>query len=349
MLQIKPAHLYMLVGLGLLIFLLDRLAHVLLPFALGFVLAYFLDPLADFLEVRGVRRALGTTFITFVAAVTLIGMMAYGLPVVVEQIAILVSAIPYYMNDLQQWLSSQPGMGDQTRIFTILEESALDELQGVARNLLLSSLSLINLFSVMIVTPIVTIYMLNDWDRMVTRINALLPHDHAKLIRHLAHEINVILGGFVRGQMLVCLSLGAIYAVGLGLVGLNGGIAVGFVAGLVSIVPYVGATFGLLLAVLLGLGQFGLDWPILVQLGVVFGFGQFIEGNILTPRLVGNRIHLHPVWIIFALLAMGGLFGFLGLLLAVPGAAVLGVLVRHLVGLYARDYVDRPSRGEAPD
>jgi predicted PurR-regulated permease PerM len=190
----------------------------------------------------------------------------------------------------------------------------------------------------MVITPIVAIYMLNDWDHMVARINALLPDEQASTLRLLATQIDETLGAFARGQMMVCLALGVLYAIGLSFVGLNSAIFVGLLAGLVSFVPYVGAAFGLVLAGALGFGQFGFEWGALLQIAAVFFAGQFIEGNILTPRLVGNRVKLHPVWIIFALLAMGSLFGFLGLLLAVPIAAVIGVLMRRLIGVYERTY-----------
>jgi predicted PurR-regulated permease PerM len=267
--------------------------------------------------------------------------IVFGLPALAAQITILVGNVPGYISGMQGWLVAQNLDAGQTDLVNSLSNALLGGLQATASGLLLTGLSLLNLISMIFITPIVAIYMLNDWDRMVARVNQLLPDEQAKTVRFLAREIDDTLGGFARGQSLVCLALGTIYALGLWVIGLEGAVIVGLLAGLVSFVPYVGAAFGMILAGGLGLGQFGFDWWPFVQMAMVFGFGQFIEGNFLTPRLVGDRVKLHPVWIIFALLAMGALFGFLGLLLAVPIAAIIGVLVRHAVTLYKRDYVKR--------
>jgi predicted PurR-regulated permease PerM len=317
----------------------------LLPFASGFALAYFLDPLADRLEAVGVRRSLATLTITVIVGLALLTALAFGLPVLAQQISMLIAALPGYISDVQVWLLEQNLVEGQNELVSVMGESLLAGLQKTASSMVLTGLSLINLLALIFITPIVAVYMLNDWDHMVARINGLLPDEQAAIIRNLASQIDETLGGFARGQILVCLSLGTIYAVGLSLVGLQSGIIVGVFAGLISFIPYVGAAFGLVLAGALGLGQFGFELPPLALIAGVFFVGQFIEGNILTPRLVGDRVKLHPVWIIFALLAMGSLFGFLGLLLAVPLAAIIGVLVRYGVTLYMRDYVNRSDNG----
>ena len=309
-----------------------------LPFVLGFALAYFLDPVADWLEAAGLRRTLATTVIAFVVALGLLLGLAYGVPTLMAQISLLLATLPSYISDMQAWLLAQNVDGEQSELITSLGEGLVSGIQQYATGLLSTGLSIINVISLIVITPIVAIYMLNDWDHMVRRVNALLPDEHAPTLRLLASQMDETLGGFARGQFMVCVALGVFYAIGLSLTGLHSAIFVGLLAGLVSFVPYVGAAFGMVLAGALGFGQFGLEWGVLMQIAAVFFVGQFVEGNILTPRLVGNRVKLHPVWIIFALLAMGSLFGFLGLLLAVPIAAVIGVLVRHLTGVYERTY-----------
>jgi predicted PurR-regulated permease PerM len=337
---IKQSHLIMLAGLGLVVFTLSLLSDVLLPFVLAFVLAYWLDPLADRLEALGMRRVFATAFITLCFTVVLGLALAFGAPLLVEQISALIKVLPGYTESFQNWLEAQQVGGLAGDFIASLNDGLSVGLRSLAQGLVLSGLSVIGVLGVFVITPIVTIYMLNDWDRMVAAIDRLLPHEQATLIRDLAGQIDEILSGFLRGQALVCLALAVIYSVGLALVGLQGALVLGVLAGLVSFVPYVGATFGIVTAVILALGQFGLNYTIGLQLAAVFIVGQFVEGNFLTPRLVGERVRLHPVWIIFALLAMGQLFGFLGLLLAVPVAAVLGVLVRYAASVYTRDYVD---------
>lgn len=341
MIQIRLSHLLILSAIGTFLYFLAALSHILLPFVLGFALAYFLDQVADRLEAMGIRRSLATLTITFVVGAALVVAMAFGLPALAQQIAILISALPGYITELQDWMLSQNIAADQAKLIESMGDSLLSGLQNTASSLVLTGLSIINVLALIFITPIVAVYMLNDWDHMVDRIDHLLPDEQVGIIRDLAGQIDETLGGFARGQTLVCLALGTIYAIGLSIVGLESGVIVGVVAGLISFIPYIGSAVGLVLAGALGLGQFGVDFVMLGLIATVFFVGQFIEGNILTPRLVGDRVKLHPVWIIFALLAMGSLFGFLGLLLAVPMAAILGVLIRHGVMLYVRDYVHR--------
>ena len=185
-----------------------------------------------------------------------------------------------------------------------------------------------------VVVPVVAFYMLLDWDRMISKIDGWLPRDHRPVIRKLADDIDTALAGFVRGQVSVCLILGTFYSVALMAAGLQFGLIVGAIAGLVTFIPYVGALMGGVLAIGLALYQFWGDW---LQIGLVagiFAVGQFLEGNIVTPKLVGKSVGLHPLWLIFALSAFGSLFGFTGMLVAVPVAAAIGVLVRFAIGQY---------------
>jgi predicted PurR-regulated permease PerM len=195
-------------------------------------------------------------------------------------------------------------------------------------------MGVINAVVFIVVVPVVAFYMLLDWDRMVARVDEILPRDHAPTVRHLAREIDRVLAAFVRGQISVCLILGTFYAVALMLAGLNYGIVVGAIAGAVTFIPYVGAIIGGALAMGLALFQFWGDW---LQIGIVagiFALGQFLEGNVITPKLVGNSVGLHPVWLLFALSAFGSVFGFVGMLVAVPVAAALGVLARFAIDQY---------------
>ena len=185
----------------------------------------------------------------------------------------------------------------------------------------------------MVITPIVTFYLLRDWDLLVARIDGWLPRRHVDVIREQMRLIDRSLSGFVRGQLMVCLMLGVFYAIGLTVVGLDFGLVIGLATGLVSFVPYFGMLAGFVVGIGVAVAQFG-SWVPVALVAAVFVIGQFVEGNFVTPRVVGNRIGLHPVWLIFALLAGGALFGFTGLLLAVPVAAVLGVLVRFSLERY---------------
>lgn len=326
-----------LVALALLVALVWALSDILLPFIAGFIIAYFLDPVADRLEKTGLPRLAATAFITAMFTLVLILIALFGLPVLAEQLLALVEVLPGYVEAVRLWVA---GLGETGQVAELLEKlsgDAVNQLAGLGQNLLLHSLSFLNLLALLFITPIVSFYMLNDWDKMTARLDKLLPAKQAPAIREIARQVDEVLDGFIHGQTLVCITLAVIYMVGLSLAGLKGAILVGVLAGLVSFIPYVGAIFGIVLAGVLAVIQFWPDWSQMLLVGLVFVAGQFIEGNFLTPRLVGDRVRLHPVWIMFALLAFGSLLGFVGLLLAVPIAAILGVLVRHMVGYYETD------------
>jgi predicted PurR-regulated permease PerM len=239
--------------------------------------------------------------------------------------------LPYYA-ELQQRFDlpdvTELGQLARTRIGT-----ALTWLGGLLEGVITQGLALANLLSLVFITPVVAFYLLRDWDRLVARVDELLPRDHAAVIRELAMQANESLAGFARGQSMVCLILGLFYAVALVIVGLPFGAVVGLVAGLLTFIPYVGSLTGFVVSMAIAVGQFD-SWGSVALVAIIFVVGQVIEGNFLTPKLVGDRVGLHPVWIIFALLAGGALFGFVGLLLAVPMAALVGVLVRFSIKQY---------------
>lgn len=326
---------------GLFIYLFSP---ILLPFAAGMALAYFLDPVADWLERHGLSRVAATTLILvgFVLVFALALMVL--IPILSSQLADFISHLPDYMSRLQslvtnidaEWLENRTGV-DAASIrdgLTSLMSQAAGFMTTLLQSIWNSGRALIGLVSLFVVTPVVAFYMLLDWDRMVKAIDDCVPRQHVGTVRGLARDINASTAGFVRGQGTLCLVLGVMYAIGLTAVGLNFGLLIGLFAGLISFIPYVGSLVGLILAVGVAIVQFWPEWHWIVVVAVVFFVGQFIEGNVLQPRLVGKSVGLHPVWLMFALLAFGYLFGFLGLLIAVPAAAAIAVLVRFAVQRY---------------
>jgi predicted PurR-regulated permease PerM len=197
-------------------------------------------------------------------------------------------------------------------------------------------MALVSVASLVIVTPVVAFYMLYDWDRMVKMVDGWLPRDHAPAIRQIARDIDAAMAGFIRGQGTVCILLGIFYAIGLTVAGLNFALLIGLASGLLSFIPFVGAIVGLIASVGVALVQFWPDWVMVLVVAAIFGFGQFLEGNFLSPRLVGDSVGLHPVWLMFSLFAFGYLFGFVGMLVAVPLAAAIGVVTRFLLQKYLR-------------
>jgi len=316
------------------------LGDVLLPFVLGGAIAYCLDPLADRLEAIGLNRVLATTAITLLAAAIFVLAAFLVVPTLIQQTADLVDVAPQLVQDFRGFLTERfPSLLDSdSRLYKSLVSlgETLQARGGTLLNSLLSSAaSLVSVIILLVLVPVVTFYLLLDWDRMVAQVDRLLPRDHAPAIRELARDIDRTLAAFIRGQGTVCLILGTYYAIALMLVGLQFGLVVGFVAGLISFIPYVGALVGGALAFGLALFQFWGEWVWLGAVAAIFFAGQFFEGNVLTPKLVGGSIGLHPVWLIFSLSAFGTLFGFVGLLIAVPVAAAIGVVIRFALGRYS--------------
>ena len=322
------------------------LGDVLLPFVLGGAIAYFLDPVADRLEAMGTSRALATAIIT-VAGVLTFGVLALLIiPQLVEQTIGLVNTAPQLFRDLQTFLTERfPTIVEPDSTLRQSLETVGKAIQSrgveLLNTVLSSAVSVVNVVMLFVIVPVVAVYLLLDWDRMIARIDQLLPRDHAPVVRKLAGEIDATLSSFIRGMGTVCLILGTYYAVALELVGLQFGLVVGFIAGLLTFIPYVGALLGGALAIGLALFQFWGDWIWIVAVWAIFQSGQFVEGNLLTPKLVGSSVGLHPVTLILALSVFGALFGFVGLLLAVPAAAALGVIVRFLIGKYTESRLYR--------
>lgn len=324
---------YWAIAAAVFLVLLWFLGNTLLPFIVGGAIAYFLDPLADRLERMGMSRVVATTVISLFALFLVILLVLAVIPTLVNQLTALVNAAPDIAKRLQGFLLERfPELADSTSTIrqTLAEIGAAIQARGgeLAQGLLTGALGVISVVVFIVVVPVVAFYLLLDWDEMIARIDAMLPRDHAPTIRRLAREIDAVLAGFVRGQVSVCIALGTFYAVALMAAGLQFGLIVGAIAGAITFIPYVGSIIGGTLAVGLALFQFWGDW---VQIGIIaaiFAVGQFVEGNILTPKLVGKSVGLHPVWLLLALSAFGSAFGFVGMLIAVPVAAAIGVLTR---------------------
>lgn len=331
-------------ALAIFVIFLTVFSSILLPFVAGMALAYFLDPVADWLERRGLSRMMATVviLITFVLLFAL--SLIIIIPVVVAQASDFITRIPGYISSLQQLVA---GTGS-----TILPDWVAAQVESIRENFskllaegagfigtLLTQIwnsgkSLLDVVSLLVVTPVVAFYLLLDWDRMIKKVDSWIPRDHVQTVRQIATDMDTTIAGFVRGQGSMCLILAIYYAVGLSLAGLNFGLLIGFATGMLSFIPYVGATLCLLIAGGVALVQFGTDYvSIAIVLGVYFT-GQFMEGNVLQPKLVGGSVGLHPVWLMFALFAFGAMFGFVGLLIAVPAAAAVGVLVRFALSRY---------------
>lgn len=326
--------------------LLWALGNVLVPFLLGGAIAYFLDPVADKLERMGASRVLATAIITLVALLLFVLMALLVVPTLINQSVQLFNTAPDLAKNFGTFLTERfPSLLDANSTLRQSLDSLAATVQERGGELVTTALSsaasLINIAVLFVIVPVVSVYLLLDWDNMVARIDELLPRDHAPTIRKLAGQIDKTLASFIRGMGTVCLILGTYYAIALMLVGLQFGLVVGFVAGLITFIPYLGALIGGSLAIGLGLFQFWGDWVSLGLVAAIFIIGQVIEGNFLTPKLVGNSVGLHPVWLILALSVFGTLFGFVGMLVAVPVAAALGVVTRFAVQQYQQSLLYR--------
>jgi predicted PurR-regulated permease PerM len=319
-------------------------SEILLPFIAGMALAYFLDPVADRLERLGFSRLWATIVILLAFVVLLVLALMIIVPVLTNQFADLMKNMPDYIGRLQglvtsfdpAWIEKTLGVSAaqlKDGLNSLMTE-AIGFVTSLFKSLWSSGLAIINIVSLFVVAPVVAFYMLLDWDRMVATVDGWVPREHVATVRAIASEIDRSIAGFVRGQGTLCLILGIYYALGLTVVGLNFGLLIGLLAGLISFIPYVGSLTGLVLALGVAFVQFWPDWMWIAAVAGIFFVGQFIEGNILQPKLVGSSVGVHPVWLMFALLAFGALFGFVGLLVAVPCAAAIAVIMRFAIARY---------------
>jgi len=325
--------------------LLYSLHHILTPFLIGILLAYLADPLVDRLERLGLSRTWGVVVVFSLFTLILMALLLELVPMLAKQLVRLYELAPQMLDWLQHvalpWVQHRLGLADGFWKFDKIK-AAIGEHMGQTTDIVgvvlsqatASSLALIAWLANLVLIPVVGFYLLRDWDLMMAKLRSLLPRHREPQIVELAGECHEVLGAFVRGQLMVMLALGVIYSAGLMLVGLELGLLIGMLAGLAAIVPYMGFIIGIGAALVAGLFQFGGDLYPMLGIVAVFMVGQALEGMVLTPLLVGDRIGLHPVAVIFAILAGGELFGFTGVLLALPVAAVIMVLLRHAHDLY---------------
>ena len=340
---------------GALALFLYVFSSVLLPFVAGLILAYLFNPLADRLEKAGFNRLGASLLIVIVVSFAFVLMLILFVPVMAHQLAAFIESLPGLVTRLQALVAEEGGLlggrfgGGWLERLGLNEQLSSAEIQkslgdivkqgaqwmlAFMKSLWSGGQALLGVFSLLVVTPVVAFYILLDWGRMIATIDSLAPSAHREDIRAIARDMNRAIAGFLRGQSLVCLFLGLWYGIGLSLIGLKFGFLLGVCAGFLSFIPYVGSLTALVLSAVMSIVQ---GWPSMglfaMAMGVI-GIGQFLEGNVLTPRLVGASVGLHPVWLMFALFAFGSLFGFTGLILAVPVAAMLGVLIRFAIDRY---------------
>lgn len=340
--------------ISLLIFgaVLYLLRPVLLPFVAAMAVAYLLDPTADRLVRWNFSRNAATWILTVAFFATIILVVLLLAPLLYSQIIGFIDRLPEYVQSARSWLrpiverliERIPILGDPSAIWQNTANFAAGWTSwlgvGVA-GMWSRGLALFNLLSLLLITPVVAFYLLRDWDRFVAVIDLLLPRQHADTIREQARRVDAVLAAFVRGQALVALADGLVYGLGLSLIGLEFGLVIGLTAGLLSFVPYLGALLGSFTAIIVALLQWGLDPLRLALVAGVFVVGQLLENAVWQPRLLGKRVGLHPVWVIFGVLAGASLFGFVGVLLAVPVAAAIGVLIRFGLDRYRESRIYR--------
>tara|TARA_R110000824_G_scaffold155226_7_gene327851 strand:- start:9145 stop:10251 length:1107 start_codon:yes stop_codon:yes gene_type:complete len=337
------------------VFFVWLFSSILLPFVAGLALAYFLDPLADRLEARGLSRLMAVCLISVGAFLMSAAIALLLFPLLYQQTVAFVEVLPDIIRKGRSVLI-QISNGNLAHVLGQSDDikkavsgattGSLSWIVGMLPQIGSQGLAFLGLISLIFITPVVAFYMLLEWDHMVDRIDELLPREHAETIRALAREVNEVLAGFLRGQGLVCLFLGVFYAIGLSLVGLKFGLVIGIVTGVLSFVPYLGTITGFVSSVALACFQFWPDYTMIGLVAAVFVLGQFIEGNFLQPKLIGDKVRLHPVWVMFAILAFGTLFGFVGALLALPVAATLGVIARFAVSRYEHSRLYLGTEGE---
>jgi predicted PurR-regulated permease PerM len=322
--------------------LLWLLREVLLPFVAGLVLAYLQTPMADRLERLGVNRTVAALMIVGVVVLAFILLTLLLVPILLEQAAALISGIPTYVTRLQTllaqsgppWLRQLIGGDDAGKTVSELLAQGGGYAATLMQSLWAGGKALASFIAVLVIMPVVTFYLICDWHRMVAILDGWVPPRNRATVRRLVGEIDAAISGFLRGQAGVCLIIGIYYAVTLSLIGLHSGLLIGLAAGVLTFMPYIGSLAGLLIGTSVAVGQFWPQWIPIAGVVATFLFGEFVEGNILGPKLVGDRVGLHPVWLIFAMFAFGYLLGIVGLLIAVPLAAAIAVLFRFGLNRY---------------
>jgi predicted PurR-regulated permease PerM len=324
---------------------------VLTPFILSLIIAYFLDPLVDRLCLKWkLSRSFATALIVGVFLIFIVTICALLLPIIYDQFFSLLGALPTYLQTISSELYPQvaetlnkAGFSFEKNFSNLVANEKITtkfvELsQNILHNIFTSSVFLINILSLIFIMPILVFYLLRDWDIMVAKIGNYLPKSAASSVKRISIDIDKTLSGYVRGQFNVCLILGIIYSSGLSFTGLDFGFLIGFLTGIFSFVPYIGMLAGIAVAIVVALFQWGFDGSHIGAIALVFIFGQLVESNFLTPKLIGQKVGLHPVWLIFGLFVFGILFGFIGVIVAVPLTAICGVIIKHFILEYKKKF-----------
>ncbi len=318
---------------------------VLTPFVLGIVIAYLLNPLVKRFTTTGIKRTTSTILILLIFFILTTGLIIFIAPIIAKESKDLIAALPSYMDQIfaliapyKNWIQANIGGDYVADAKTFLKENISKILSvsgGIAGGIAAGGQAFLGALTILVLAPLVAFFMMKEWPTMTQWVEDLIPRQHEKIIKGLIHQIDLKLAGFIRGQLTIAVMLGIIYAVALTVAGLNYGFLIGLTAGFLSIIPLVGSTLGLVVSVAVAWFQAG-DLDYVGVIAVIFIVGQLIEGNILSPKLLGDSVGLHPLWILFALMAGGSLFGILGMLLAVPVAAVVGVLVGFAIDQYKK-------------
>ncbi len=331
------------------IFAVYQIRSVLSPFLISLIIAYFLHPLVDKMQNHHrIPRSLSTLLILLIFFSILFGLLAVSIPLAYSQAIQFIENLPRYAQiiniDIYPKIAdslNQFGFNTDKSLFQFLETHKFNIeisnlLQKIFINTASSSASLVNILSLIFIMPILVFYLLKDWDRLIKNLNNNLPEKISQPIRELAFKIDKTLAGFIRGQIHVCLILGCIYATLLSFCGLDYGFLIGILTGIFSFIPFIGMLCGITTAIIIALFQWGLDLQNIGLISAVFVFGQIIESNFLTPNLIGSKIGLHPVWIIFGLFFFGTVFGLFGIIFAVPLTATSGVIIKFLIFNYTK-------------
>lgn len=343
--QIQKSSYFWLMLLIAFLFFVYIFQRVLLPFVVGIGLAYLLDPFATKISKWGLPRWASTTIALLLFTIFIIFLVVLLLPLIQAQFIEFVTWFPTFLLRIRQYMEpyvakieNYLALQNIAPLKKMASEHIGEALAWVGKflgEIVSSGAALANVLALVFITPVVAFYLLRDWPSITQKISSWFPRHHEKTLHTLFKEMDSTLAGFIRGQLIVCVVLALYYGLGLTIVGLNFGLVIGVLSGVLSFIPYVGSIFGFVFSMGLAFVQFE-DWSSIILVGIVFFSGQVIEGHFLSPVLVGNRVGLHPVWIIFALLAAASLFGFVGALLAIPFAALIGVLVRFLIDKYLK-------------
>ncbi len=349
--RLSPAATFWVIFFSLALMALLLFSEILLPFAAGFVLAYLFHPIVDRMRRVGIPRGAAAFTIIVAVAVAIATILTLIVPPLIDQLGRFIEDLPghyqhartyllenygHYLQPFQQQAAQpeKPGAAAPAEVQQQIAQKITPWLASQLQGLLKGGLALFNSLALLFLTPVVTFFLLRDWDKMIASIEGFLPRQQAPVIKQLAREIDSTISGYLRGTLTVLLIVSAFYMVALGFIGLNYGLLIGLGAGLISFVPYLGSATGFLVSGGVALAQFWPDYTKVALVCGIFVFGQLMEGNVLTPNIVGNKVRLHPVWLLFALIASGYVLGFTGLLISVPLAAVIGVLVRYAIRRY---------------